>query len=171
MKKEADIMMERGEWIDKVSNEIQKRTFEMLEKKSNRINGNIGKINLFQYIFNEIWKKVFKGLKEELVRYGYKIGYTRRKDNFGIAEMSSDLIEIELGEKEGLFQKIKKFFEQDEGITESSSDFLEEPKKEDSMMIEEKEDDESEEEKDIEDAEEIEESEEYEEIEEEMEEN
>ena len=49
MKKEADIMMERGEWIDKVSNEIQKRTFEMLEKKSNRINGNIGKINLFQY--------------------------------------------------------------------------------------------------------------------------
>ena len=198
MKKEADIMMERGEWIDKVSNEIQKRTFEMLEKKveqnqweywenqfipiqQNSIESMFQEVfeendqkdlaEKFPNIFNEIWKKVFKGLKEELVRYGYKIGYTRRKDNFGIAEMSSNLIEIELGEKEGLFQKIKKFFAQDEGITESSSDFLEEPKKEDSMMIEEKEDDESEEEKDIEDAEEIEESEEYEEIEEEMEED
>ena len=146
MKKESDSMKERGEWIDKVSKQIQKRTFDMLDKKveqnqweywenqfipiqKNSIeeifqevfveNEQKELVDKFPNIFNEIFTRVFKGLKEELANYGYKLGYTKRKESFGIGAVTSEL--IELGEKNGWTQKIKNFLK-DVSFSEDSQE-------------------------------------------------
>ena len=187
MKKESDSMKERGEWIDKVSKQIQKRTFDMLDKKveqnqweywenqfipiqKNSIeeifqevfveNEQKELVDKFPNIFDEIFTRVFKGLKEELANYGYKLGYTKRKESFGIGAVTSEL--IELGEKNGWTQKIKNFFVKSEVKDVSSSEDSQESKE--LKLIEEKDENEN-----AEDAEEQEE--EYAEIEEEMEED
>ena len=146
MKKEADIMKEREEWIEKISKEIKKRTFEMTEKKVEQnqweywekqfiplqqtsINDVFEEVFVendqkdleenFPNIFDEIWTRVFRELKEELAEFGFKLGYTKRREEFGIGALDSELIEI--GENNSLSQKIKKFFSKPE-MTVSSAD-------------------------------------------------
>ena len=139
MIKESDSMKERGEWIEKVSKQIQKRIFDMLEKRveqnqweywenqfipiePNSIDATFQEVFVengqkdleekFPNIYLEIYKRVFKGVAEELAKYSYKLGYTKHKESFGIGDVNSKLTEI--GEKKGLVQKIKKLFEPSE---------------------------------------------------------
>ena len=62
MKKEADIMKEREEWIEKISKEIKKRTFEMTEKKVEQNQWEYWEkqfIPLQQTSINDLFEEVF----------------------------------------------------------------------------------------------------------------
>ena len=187
MIKESDSMKERGEWIEKVSKQIQKRIFDMLEKRveqnqweywenqfipiePNSIDATFQEVFVengqkdlekeFPNIYDEISMRVFKGISEELANYGYKLGYTKHRESFGIGEVTSELLEI--GEKKGFSQKIRKFFAKSElkqNTSLESSGNTQELK--DVKMIEEKNDE-------TEKVKETEEQEEYAEFEEEM---
>ncbi len=159
MKKESDMIQERNEWIKNVSQIIEKRTFEMLEKKveqnqweywENRFipvqYSSIQEIGQevfkeekekaleenYPNIANEIWKIVFNNLEEQLALYGFKLGTRKHEKELGIGAIESDLIAI--GEKNNFSQKIKKLFEKKNLTDNVSTESFEKP-----QQIEEKE--------------------------------
>ena len=136
MKKENEIMREKSNWIDDVSKAIEKRIFESIE--TNVDNGTwtywndeyipiaIGELKEigkevfrskgvpsleenYHNVAEEVWEKVYEGLDEELLKYGFKIGYNKSRE-FGVGPAEGGDIRG-INEKNTFFQKLESLWE------------------------------------------------------------
>ena len=153
MKKEAEMMQEKENWIKEVSKTIEDRVFKKIENIVNNseweywenkyISINMSSIicifndvfeennqsdlkEVFPNIYCEIHETVWQNLNEKFAKYGFKIGkFRHNKKEFAIAASDYEDI-IGIGEQKELIQKIKEVFIKLNGKKSSNKLLIEE---------------------------------------------